>query len=121
MAELVVDGEQLVLRLRPSEKWWSFHGDVRVPIGAIRQIRIPGNVWLELRGWRVTGTYFPGYIAMGRRRHGSGYDFSMLFKHRPAIIMALNAAEFGEIAVSVDDAEATSRRLSAAAGIAPPQ
>jgi hypothetical protein len=70
-----------------------------------------------MRGWRATGASVPGYIAMGKRRHGAGYDFTVVFKNRPTVVLECNGTEFGEVTVSVDDAAATASRLAAAAGI----
>jgi hypothetical protein len=117
VAQLVVDGRDLVVRLRPIEKFWTFHKDVRIPLSAIRRIRTPANPWLTLRGWRSTGASIPGYAAMGKRRHGSGYDFTVVFKDRPTIVLECNGIEFGEVVVSVDDAMATGARIAGAAGI----
>jgi predicted oxidoreductase len=117
VAQVIVDGDDVVVKLSTWEKLWAFHGDVRVPLRAIRRIRTPSSPWLTLRGWRVTGVAIPGYVAMGRRRHGAGYDFTMVFKHRPTVVLECNGSEFGEVTVSVDDGAATAARLAAAAGI----
>jgi hypothetical protein len=117
VAELIIDGTDVVVTLTPLEKLCSFHGDVRVPLLSIRRIRTPSSPWTTMRGWRSTGLSFPGYVAMGKRRHGAGYDFTMVFKHRPTVVLECNGAEFGEVTVSVDDAFATAARLADAAGI----
>ena len=117
MAQLIVDGPDVVIKLRRIEKFWAFHGDVRVPLTAVRRIRTPANVWATMRGWRSTGTGIPGFVAMGKRRHGTGYDFTLVFKQRPAVVLECNGAEFGEVTVCVDDPLATAARLADAAGI----
>jgi hypothetical protein len=118
MAELVVDGSDLVVSLRRSEKFWSFHGDVRVPLASVRRIRIPASPWFTLRGWRVTGVGIPGRVAMGKRRHATGYDFSLVRRNDPAVIVELNGQQFEELTVCVDDPLGTGRRIAVAAGIA---
>ena len=118
MAELVVDGDDLVLAMRTGEKLWSFHGDVRVPLSSVRRVRVAASPWLVLRGWRSTGVAVPGWIAMGKRRHGGGYDFSLVRNRLQTIVIELNGQEFGELAVSVRDAAADGARISAAAHIA---
>jgi hypothetical protein len=114
----MIDGDSVVVELTRLEKFWSFHGDVRFPLRAIRAIRTPSSPWLTMRGWRATGVSIPGYAAMGKRRHGSGYDFTVVFKHRPTVVLECNGTEFGEVIVSVDDAATTGTRLAQAAGIA---
>jgi hypothetical protein len=117
VAQLIIDGSDVVVKLTRMEKFLSFHKDVRVPRRAIRRIRTPSSPWTTMRGWRSTGVSFPGYVAMGKRRHGAGYDFTMVFKHRPTIVLECNGAEFDEVTVSVDDAFATAALLADAAGI----
>ncbi len=118
MAELVAEGADLVLRLRTADKVVAFHGDVRVPLRAVRAVRVPGSGWTELRGWRSSGLAIPGWMAKGKRRHGSGWDFSLLVKHGPSVVVELNGAEFERLVVSVDDGPTTAARVAAAAGIA---
>jgi hypothetical protein len=117
MAQLIVEGDDVVVKLRPVEKFWSFHADVRIPRRAIRRIRTPSDPWTTMRGWRSTGVSIPGYVAMGKRRHGAGYDFTVVFRHRPTVVLECNGGQFGEVTVSVDDAFATAARLADAAGI----
>jgi hypothetical protein len=118
VAQLVVDGQELVVKLRLVERFWTFHGDVRIPLSAIRRIRTSNNIWFSLRGWRATGAAVPGYVAMGKRRHGTGYDFTVVFRSRPVVVLECNDFEFGEVLVSVDDALETAAMIAAAAGIA---
>ncbi len=118
----MVDHDQLVLHLRPSEKVWGFHGDVRVPLSAVRRVTAPDNAWVELRGWRMAGVALPGLIALGTRRHGEGYDFTAVHRQRPTVQVDLNGPpRWQRLLVSVDDGvdpQAEADRIAAAAGIA---
>jgi hypothetical protein len=122
VAQLVVDHDQLVLHLRPSEKVWGFHRDVRVPLSAVRRVTAPDNAWVELRGWRMAGVALPGLIALGTRRHGEGYDFTAVHRQRPTVQVDLNGPpRWQRLLVSVDDGvdpQAEADRIAAAAGIA---
>jgi hypothetical protein len=119
VADLVVDGTDLVVAMGRVERFWAFRRqDLRVPLSSVRRLRVPVSPWLVLRGWRVDGVAVPGWIAMGRRRHGQGYDFSLVRHSGPALIVELNGQPFGQLVVSVPDAAETGRRIAAAAGIA---
>ncbi|HEY3810823.1 MAG TPA: hypothetical protein VGL49_05250 [Acidimicrobiales bacterium] len=122
MAQLLVDGGELVVRLTWGEKVWGLHGDVRVPLASVRSVSAPDNAWAQLRGWRMAGTGIPGLIALGTRRHGDGYDFTAVHRQRPAIQVDLNAPpRWQRLLVSVGDgvdAGAEADRIAAAAGIA---
>ena len=72
MAKLIIDGRDLVVRLTLGEKILSFHGDIRVRLSAILSVAPDPKPWLGLRGWRMAGFTFPGYKALGTRRHRAG-------------------------------------------------
>lgn len=121
MARLLVDGPDLVLRLSWKEKIGGFHGDVRVPLAAVRSVSVPSSPWLTLRGWRMAGTGIPGVVALGTRRHGEGYDFTAVKKDAPAVQVDLNTGRFQRLVVSVPDGvdvDSEADRIAGAAGIA---
>jgi hypothetical protein len=122
IAQLVVEGEELVVRLSRSEKVWGFHANVRVPLSSVCRVTAPDNVWVQLRGWRMAGVAIPGLVALGTRRHGTGFDFTAVHRQRPTVQVDLNGPpRWQRIVVSVDDgvdAGAEAARIAAAAGIA---
>jgi hypothetical protein len=122
VAQLVVEDGYLVLRMSRREKAWGFHGDIRVPLSSIRSVSTRDNVWPELRGWRMAGFAIPGLIAIGTRRHGDGYDFTVVRRLRPAVQVDINGPpRWQRLVVSVEegvDNNAEADRIAAAAGIA---
>jgi hypothetical protein len=74
MAELSVEGNELVLRLSRAERLESLHGDLRVPLGSVRSVEVleDAHVPADVPGWR-TGTRIPRVVevatvsAQGRR------------------------------------------------------
>ena len=122
MAELIVDDEDLVLHLTVGEKIWGLHGDIRVRLSSIVSVAPDPKPWLGLRGWRMAGVSFPGHVGLGTRRHGSGYDFCILHRDRPAVRVDVASGRFSRLVVSVPqggDPEAEAARIAAAAGITP--
>jgi hypothetical protein len=121
VAHLEVEGNELVLRLTWREKVWGFHGNIRVPLSAIRSVSTPDNVWLALRGWRMAGIAVPGLIAMGTRRHADGYDFTAVRKQRPVVQIDINGPpRWQRLTVSVPDGvdpQIEADRVASAAGI----
>lgn len=117
MPGLGIEGDDLVVHLTRWEKFWAFHGEVRVPLTSVRAVSIPEHPWFELRGWRSTGTGVPGVAALGTRRHSSGRDFVAVRKNGPAVQVDLNGADFERLVVSVDDAPQTVSEIASAAGI----
>ena len=122
MAELTADDRDLVVRLTPSEKFWGFHGDVRVRLSAIVSVAADPKPWLGLRGWRMSGVSIVGHAVLGTRRHGNGHDFCVLHGDRPAVQVNMASGRFSRLVICVPegaDPEAEAARIAALAGIAP--
>src|SRR5580658_5255672 len=90
MAQLLVEGDELVVHLTRGEKFWGFHGDVRVPLSGVRSVSVPEYPLLAVRGWRMAGTGIPGRIVLGTRRHADGYDFVAIHGQQAAVQVDLN-------------------------------
>lgn len=122
MAELVVDGSDLVLHLPARQKMLGFHSDIRVPLTAVRSARAIDKPWLALRGRRMAGTAMRGVAAIGTWIHGDKkYDFNVLRREERAVQVELNAGRFERFIVGVGagrDAREEADRIADAAGIA---
>ena len=116
MADLEVDGDELVLHLRAIEKAEGAHGDIRLPLTAVTAVRAVDDPWPELRGMRAPGTGLPNVIAVGTRRGGFGKDFAAVHGKGPAVVVELEGADYGRLVVTADDAAARARSIAAAAG-----
>ncbi len=123
MAQLIVDGDELVLHLPIGQKVLSFHGDIRVPLTGVRSVRAVEKPWLALRGRRMAGTALRGVAAMGTWIHGDRrFDFCIVRREQHAVQVDLNVGRFERFLVSLAepaDYRAEADRLAAAAGIAP--
>jgi hypothetical protein len=104
VATLRREGAEIVLKLNDLEKAGAFHGDVRVPASAVREVRVTTTPFRELRGVRAPGTGFPGAIALGTWRHRAGKDFAALYRGGPAVVVELEGVDFGRLLVSAHDA-----------------
>ena len=123
MAELLVDGEDLLVHLSPGQRFFSFHGDIRVPLTAVRSVTPVEKPWLALRGRRMAGTALRGVAAMGTWIHGDRqYDFCIVRRQQPAVQVDLNAGRFDRYIIcrpEGTDVAAEARELALAAGVAP--
>jgi hypothetical protein len=114
VAELLVEGEDIVVKLRPLEILGALRGNFRVPRSAVRAVRVSENPWSELRGIRAPGTGLPGVIALGTRRGRGGRDFTAVYRKRPAVVVDLEGAVFDRLVLSVDNPQAVAARLGGA-------
>jgi hypothetical protein len=116
MADLEVEGNELVLHLRAIEKAEGAHGDIRLPLSAVTAVRSVDDPWPELRGIRAPGTGLPNVIAVGTRRGKFGKDFAAVHGKGPAVVVELEGADYGRLVVTADDAAARASSIARAAG-----
>jgi hypothetical protein len=103
-----------VIRLSWLEKAGSLHGDVRVPLSAVRSVTVETRPWGLVRGIRAPGTGLPGVIALGTFRYSGRRDFAVVYRNRPVVRVELGEdAPFARLLVAVASPE------QAAAMIAP--
>lgn len=115
MADLTVDGNELVLHMHATEKAEGFHGDIRVPLSAVEAVRAVDDPWPELRGIRAPGTGVPKVIAVGTRRGNFGKDFAAVHGKGQAVVVDLTGAEYGRLVVTCDDAPGVAATIERAA------
>ena len=114
MAQLTIEGDDLVVRMNALEKLGAFHGDVRVPLRAVRNVRASEAPYRELRGIRAPGTGWPGRIAIGTRRYRGGKGFACVVGKQPAVVVELEDAAYGRLVVGSQDPDGDARRIAAA-------
>jgi len=107
----VVEGDDIVVKLRPLERLGALRGNFRVPRSAVREVRVSDNPWSELRGIRAPGTGFPGVIALGTRRGGGGRDFTAVYRGRQAVVVDLEGAVFDRLVIAVDNPSEVAAQL----------
>jgi hypothetical protein len=116
VAEVQIDGTELVLHLRALEKAEGAHGDIRVPLSAVTAVRAVNDPWPELRGIRTPGTGLPNVIAVGTRRGKFGKDFAAVHGKGPAVVVELEGVDYERLIVTLDDAAARARTIAEAVG-----
>lgn len=113
MADLRIDGDELVLELSPLEKAGAIHGNVRVPRASVRSVQPVDDAMGAVRGLRAPGTGLPGFIALGTWRRKGGKDFVAAYRHRPGVVVELEGAPYRRLIVSTADADAVAARFDA--------
>ena len=111
MASLIVEGDDLLVKMSELENVEALHSDVRVPLAAVHAIRVVDDAWPELRGMRAPGTGIPGVIAVGTRRGRFGKDFAVVHGHERAVVVDLSGAEYGRLVVTTPDAESVAAEI----------
>jgi len=114
VAQLVIEGADLVVRLSLMEKLGAFHADVRVPLTTVRAVRVAADPWTELRGLRAPGTGVPSVISLGTRRGSGVRDFAAVYSHTPAVVIDAVGAEFDRLVISSSKAWVEAERIATA-------
>ena len=118
MAWLLVEGDEVVVRLSAPERLVARRSEVRVPLSAVAAVAVERDWWRALRGEHGSGVWIPGALSLGVRRHPRGCDFASVRTGRPVVVVDLRPpAPFSRLAVSDPDADATALVLRAATGI----
>jgi hypothetical protein len=114
VAQLVIEGADLVVRLSLMEKLGAFHADVRVPLVSVRAVRVAADPWTELRGLRAPGTGVPAVISLGTRRGSGVRDFAAVYSHTPAVVIDAAGADFDRLVISSSHARIDAERIATA-------
>jgi hypothetical protein len=98
MAELEVDGDELVVRLGPWERIGTLRtSDVRVSRRSIIATRQVDRAYDEVRGLRAPGTGLPGRILIGTWLRRGGRDFVAVSGKGPGVVIELSGERFDRI------------------------
>jgi hypothetical protein len=112
MAELRVEGGELVLHLSGAEKVEAVHGDLRVPISAVTGVEILDDVHGPAdRGVKV-GTRLPGVIEVGIVLAGGRKIFAAVHRDTPrGLRISLSDVSYDEWIVGCADPESVAATL----------
>jgi hypothetical protein len=114
MAELVKEGDDLVVKLSTIEKAEAAHGDVRVPLSSVRGVEVVDDAVHAVPGWKVIGAGWPGSFAIGTYSGGPDHEktFAVVHHDHPnGVKVQLEGAKFDLIVISCQDPEAAISRL----------
>jgi hypothetical protein len=113
MAELHVEGDQLVLHLTPAEKLEGTHGDLHAPLAAVRTIEVLEDAHgpADRVGFKI-GTRIPGIIEVATVQGLKRRLFAAVHHNTPrGIRVAFEGAAFDEWIVGCADPETVAAQL----------
>ena len=111
MAELVIEGDDLVVRLSTVEKLEAVHGEVRVPLASVKSVEVLDDAMGAIHGIRV-GTGIPGSVAIGTFTSRTAKIFGVVHHDTPrGVRVTLEGDHFDEIIVGCPHPEAVASSL----------
>ncbi|MET9378493.1 hypothetical protein ACFYV5_31705 [Streptomyces sp. NPDC003035] len=112
MARVAVEGAEIVVRLSLREQLAARRRQLRVPLSALREVRVEPDWWRALRGRRGRGVWIPDRLYVGIRVLPDGQDFAVIKPGEPVLCVELRrGTAFGRLAVSDPDPERAVREL----------
>lgn len=114
MADLSLDGGDVVVHLRPLEVVLAWRREVRVPLSELRTVQVDQSPLESLSLWRFPGLAWPGSFALGSRRSPSGREFAAAYAGRPAVVLQSEGGRWQRVVVSHQDAVAVAAEVAAA-------
>jgi hypothetical protein len=114
MAELRVEGSELVLHLSGAEKAESVHGDLRAPLSAVRGTEVLGDAHRAagIRAGVKIGTRIPGVVEVGIVQGVTRRLFAAVHHDTPrGLRILLEGTPYDEWIVGCADPEAVVARL----------
>ena len=106
MAELLRDGDSLVLKLTTLEKVEGIHGEIRVPVSAVQSVEVLDDAIHAVHGLKMPGSEIPGVFAMGTFVSGQGTIFAMVHHHtKRGLRVRLSGQSYMALIVGLDDPE----------------
>lgn len=117
MAELIRDGDSLVLKLTTVEKVEGVHGEIRVPVSAVQSIEVLDDAIHAVHGLKMPGSQLPGVFAMGTFLSGQDTIFAIVHHQtKRGLVVRLTGQHYTRLIVGLDNPEAVRDALKLPAG-----
>ncbi len=107
MAEVQVEGTDIVVALSAFEKVEALHGEVRLALAELQGAEVLDDVIRAVHGLRAPGTGVPGLLAVGTYRDRGKKLFAVVHHNTPrGVRLRFQDSEFDEVIVGCRDPEA---------------
>ena len=113
MADLALEGDELVVRLSLLERAESAHGDLRVPRSSITSVEVLEHPVEAVGGWKLVGARLPGSFAIGTFVVDGRRVFAVV--HRDTgrgVRIGLRRGSFYELVIGCEDPEGIAASLT---------
>ncbi len=117
MAELQIEGGELALHLSTAEKVGAVHGDLRVPLSAVRRVEVLADAHEPADHGIKLGTRIPGMMEVGTVRGGGRNIFAAVCPDTPrGVRIVLDGSFYHEWIVGCDDPDSVAQQIMAQLG-----
>ena len=117
MAAIVLENNEVAVRLQPWEKLAGLLRDLRFPLSSVSRVEVVADAFGAVTGFRAPGLAIPGRSRIGTWRRRDGKLFAVARRGKPAVRIGLRGHAFSSVVVCVEDAAGVAERLRLAAGL----
>ena len=96
MAQIIEQGDKLVLSLSKVEKIACLHGDIVANKSDLASQKTVIKPWRSglLKGVRAPGTAIPFYLLLGTMRYKNGKDFTIIYRNKPVEVLEFKSGPY---------------------------
>ncbi|WP_035858056.1 hypothetical protein [Cryptosporangium arvum] len=107
MAQVSIDGNDLVVEMEALEKLWAFKSRLVIPLDNVRGATADPGIVTEPKGLRAPGTNVPGVITAGTFHQDGERVFWNVRDRARAVVIVLADERYARLVVEVADPAAT--------------
>lgn len=114
MADIRFEDSEMVAVLSRLEKLEEVHGDIRVPLSAVRDVEVVDRPLDLIHGLKGAGTGIPGTTKVGSWISSDGKTFAVEHHASRGLVIHLDDQSYQQLVIGSDDPEALAERVRSA-------
>src|SRR5258708_1911689 len=107
MAQVHIEGENLIVDIEGLDKLWTFRSRLTIPLSNVRGATIDPGIVNDRKGIRAPGTYVPGVIVAATYHSEGERVFWDVHDPAKAVVIELADEKYARLVIGVDDPQAT--------------
>lgn len=107
MAQVSIDGDELVVEIEGLDRLWSLQSRLVIPLANVRGATADPGIAAEPKGLRAPGTSLPGVITAGTFQRDGERVFWNIRDGARAVVIALANERYARLVVEVANPAAT--------------
>lgn len=116
MADVRIEGRNLVVEPQGWHKVWAMKRSVVIPLGDVRGVALDPELARKPKGIRFPGTYLPRVITAGTYIHDGNRIFWDVRDPEKAVVIELSGGKYAQVVVEVEHPDRVVSKLRTATG-----
>lgn len=114
MARILVEGENLIVKLGIVDTMLSVRSTMQIPLTAVERVYFDPFVGEEPRGIKAPGTHLPGVVTKGTFHCEGVKTFWNVWRGTSAVVVELSGQKFDRLVIDHNEPEAIAQKIEAA-------